>query len=219
MTELMEAWDGEVDINENLQDLVDHVDSELNELACGRTPFQLVHFVVGAHGTIEEGAGPAMRMSALNELEVALRNIARYRISLERARRKRKSFVNSTDADADLDIMECDLEIKGLKFDLRKKMREVKVLREILNKLPSYTWKEMQALEPKRWTHRLLRQSEEYHQALKTGLPQGEVMSMVQASNDEILPGVGKMTEDLIAERIEFKEKTQRLTAEAKLLI
>lgn len=219
MSELMETWEGEIDTEEDFTDLSCSVYGELSELSCGRTPFQLVHFVVGAHGTIEEGAGPAMRLSALTELNNDLNVVERDKIRLERCKRKRKLLMASDDPDADLDIMECNIEIKETELHMRRRLYEIKVLRAILDKLPKYTWKEMQELEPKRWTHRLLRQSEEYHQALKSGLPQGEVMSMAQAQNDEILLGVGKMTKDLVDDRIKLREKMARIAAEAKLLI
>ena len=46
----------------------DMVQEELLEIGQSRSNFALVHFVVGRHGNLEDGAGPRMRYQALREL-------------------------------------------------------------------------------------------------------------------------------------------------------
>jgi len=206
-------WDGRVDLNESIDETARGVFTELMETAVSRSPFQLARFVVHSHGRLEEGAGPIMRQQALREIETCLEGIARIRIEIERAKRDIARLDERKPPDFDLDIMEKQIILRRGTVSLVKKLREYYTLKAILDELPRYTWQEFNELEPKRWANRLLRQCGEYHESLVQGLDRGDLTALKQGMSDDVLPDIGKITDELMRERFD------RLAEEPKFQI
>ena len=196
-------WDGSVDLNEDINETMQTVFKELSETAASRTPFQLARFVVQSHGTLEEGAGPIMRHQALREIENVMDGITHTRLNLERLERKNARLRQAKPEDFDLDIMENNLQMRREILTLTTRLREYYVLKAILDELPEYTWKEFNALEPKRWANRLLRQCDEYHEALVQGLDRGDYQAIKQARSKDVLQEIGFMLDEHVRERYE----------------
>lgn len=197
----IKGWDGKVNLDEDLVVTSQKVYEELSNVAVGRTPFQLVHFVVQSHGSIEEGAGPIMRLQALTEMENCINGIIMSKINLERLKRKDERLKSSNEQDSDLDIAENLLHIRTETLRLTKKLREYYVLQAILDELPEYTWEDFQNMEPKRWTNRLFRQCDEYHKAYIEGLDRGDIQAIKQGICRDVLDEVGNISEELVNER------------------
>jgi len=202
----IQDWDGSVDPNEDITKTYGEVFHELMEVAMSRSPFQIARYVIQSHGGFDEGAGPIMRQQCLREIEGCMEGISRCRINLARLRREKSRLHRTsreTNPDADLDIAENEIQQRREIITLIRKLREFRVFKAILQELPRYSWKEIQEHEPKRWANRLLRQCDEYHQSLVQGLDRGDLLSMKQAMSNDVLPEVGKVTEELMRERFD----------------
>jgi len=186
-------WDGTVDPNIDISGTLAQVTREMLETSVSRTPFQLAHFVIHYHGGIDDGAGPIMRQQALTEINNIMTSIMTTRIELERKHRQAARLRDKKPEDYDLDLALLEIQTRKEWITLHRKLREYIVLVEILDQLPTYTWQEFQAEEPRRWANRLLRQCDEYHEALVRGLDRGDVQAIHQGQTCDVLPEIGQL--------------------------
>jgi hypothetical protein len=179
------------------------IQDELLEINQSRTPFQLVHFVVQRHGPLEAGAGPRQRYQALRELHVMRGEMARQILKQRRLSREIDFLREGKSSDghdltqannfADLEIAEKAIELADLEVNLKGLFREFDTLCQILDALPKYTYEQFQELEPLYWRQRLERQAVQSRTSVVTGYDRGDIESLAQATDEEILPGVGRV--------------------------
>jgi hypothetical protein len=179
------------------------IQDELLDINQSRTPFQLIHFVVQRHGPLEAGAGPRQRYQALREIHVMRGEMARQILKQKRLAREidylregksAEGFVLSSPNNfADLEIAEKAIEIADIEVNLKGLFREFDTLCKILDALPRYTYEQFQELEPQYWRQRLERQAVQSRTSAVTGYDRGDIESLAQATDDEILSGVGRV--------------------------
>lgn len=176
----------------------EEIQNELLEINQNRSDFALVHFVVERHGPIEQAAGPRQRFQALRELQTIRGEVIREGLRYERCKREIERLKAEAPLDADLDIAEKKLEMLELEVSIASHLREFATLKNILNALPRYSQEEHQKAEAEYWTFRLTRQLLSSRDASLTGFDRGDLEAMLQATDNEILPGTGRVKNTLI---------------------
>lgn len=171
------------------------IQEELKALIQSRSDFQLAHFVVGQHGSLESGAGPRMRYQALLELQALRGDIARSVIQRERLRREIERLEQTDPPDKDLDVAERRISLAEADVRISGRMREFDALFQILQALPHYSHEEFEQAEADYWRQRLSRQLRQGQHAAITGYDRGDLAAAEQCSGDAILPGIERITE------------------------
>jgi hypothetical protein len=175
------------------------IQKELLEINQIRSDFQLVHFVVQRHGPLTAGAGHRQRYQALREMQIMRGEIGRQVIRRERLKREietLKSQLNVEDPtrnNCDLDLAEKTIEISDIDLNVQGLLREYKTLSDILKTLPTYSFEEFQKMEPQYWRQRLERQLLQSRDSALSGFDRGDLESIAQAADDELLPGTGRI--------------------------
>ena len=142
----------------------------MDSIAQARSTYQLQHFVVGQHDTLER-----QYQQCLLELNVKLNNIKRDEIALKKLKTK---LANEQDED-ERTLIEIDIE--ELSFSLKGQMREAGVLYTIFKAMPKYSYQELQEAEEKYWTLRLARQAELDVAERRLGISSGNMEALRQA--------------------------------------
>lgn len=173
-----------------------------------RSDFVLEHFVVGTHDMPGR-----QRVQAVLELQIKLFNIRRAQLE-ERKLRVEKKQKEYKLTGSTIDVLERELiqiEIERIEMDLAEMslarlgaVREAQALLAILDRLPKYTYEQLQAEEAEYWRARLSRQALQDMKSMGT-IGQGNAEAIRQmmkkvgtkgnALEDEALKGIAKLGE------------------------
>lgn len=119
-----------------------------------RSDFAIEHFVVGMHDTPGR-----QRMQAVLELQIKMFNIRRVQLQEKKLRIEIEQLAKINDDLSKVSIEEKELDIAEMNLARLGAIREAMCLLSILDRLPRYTYEQLQAEEVQYWQARLSRQA------------------------------------------------------------
>lgn len=152
-----------IELENELVNKIEGLREDIEATQQPRSNFALEHFVVGMHDTPGR-----QRMQAVLELQIKMFNIKRTQLEERKIgvliRQQEKIKEDNTGGSVESELAE--IEIERLQTDLAEmrlarmgNIREAKCLLAIVERLPKYTYEELQAEEWKYWPARLSRQA------------------------------------------------------------
>lgn len=162
---------------------IQNLKEDIDAIQQPRSDFALEHFVVGMHDTPGR-----QRMQAVLELQIKMFNIQRAQLEERKLRvnikQQEEIFTNARKRTLEVEL--ADIEIERIQTDLAEirlarlgAVREAQALLAILNKLPKYTYEQLQKEEVEYWNLRLTRQAMNDMKSIGT-ISQGNAEAIAQ---------------------------------------
>lgn len=146
----------------NLVRQIENLKADIDAIQQPRSDFALMHFVVGAHDMPGR-----QRMQAVLELQIKMFNIRRAQLDERRllAEKKKQSKIVLENPEtyegemAQIETERIEVDLAELRLARLGAIREANCLLAILEKLPKYSYEQLQAEEGRYWVARLGRQA------------------------------------------------------------
>lgn len=190
-----------IGLENKLIEKIEGLRSDIEAIQQPRSDFAIEHFVVGQHDTPGR-----QRMQAVLELQIKMFNIRRAQLEekkllVERRKQEKISITNGDEFEQELaaiEIERIDIDLADMRLARLGAIRESQCMLAILDRLPRYSYAQLQEEEAAYWQARLSRQALQDMKTMGT-ISQGSAEAITQMLRELGTHGDALKVDDLQA--------------------
>ncbi len=168
------------------KNIYDELRKDFIEFSQRKSNFQIMNFISLSDSNIPSH----IYRHTLVQIRVALSEIKKYLIRQERKKREKEKLEREKPENYDLDVLECEVEIEDLEYEILAKKNEIEQYYAILQKLrkeyppETFTNEQYQKDEVLYWTQRLAKQLHDSVVDRVVGCGIGNLIALRDATNE-----------------------------------